>query len=352
MTFQNSNIAPSTVATLWGKPLRHLPHPPPDTESSEAALLYLNSNISIQKSEAALFQAQKEQICSLSTSSRKSAFILRDSVAQMAEKYGINNIGFLTLTFADHVICHREAQKRLNSLISNVIKKKYPDYIGCVERQKSGRIHYHLLLAMPCDIRTGFDFDAAKKRDYKSANDNLRKEWSFWRKKSKAYRFGRTEILPVKTNMEAMAKYVGKYISKHMEERHLSDKGARLVRYSRGARAGTTRFMFVSPGSKHWRVKVAAFCQLLEKSFPDRNIKTMDDLTEQFGPKWAYNNRAFILAIPLFLPSPLETKTSGIVRISHSMLPAKLTPVYPNISDSNLLQLPSPLSSIPCRSVP
>jgi hypothetical protein len=327
-------------------------------DQPQADLLYLNSNISIEPAADSSPEASKNLVCSLSTSARKTAFILSESVSQLALKYGIERVGFLTLTFAEHITCHKKAQKRLNSLLSNVINKKtfvrtstdpdtgetihsperyYADYIGCVERQSSGRIHYHLLLIMPESIACGFDFKAAANRDYSSASPYLRSQWAFWRKTAKLYGFGRTELLPVRTNMDAMAKYVGKYIGKHMENRHHSDKGARLVRFSRGARAGTTRFMFNSVGASDWRRKVATFVQIVQTCFdsqpnqsrsahlppssdpfrsesstntivfdPERlldlpddfQIKELSDLSLLLGKKWAYNNREFILSLP------------------------------------------------------
>ena len=150
-----------------------------------------------------------------STQHRKSANALSWNVKYFSERFGVQNIGFLTLTFKDHVLCVKEAQKRLNSLLSNVIKPRYTDYVGVMERQKSGRIHYHLLVNVGKDIRTNFDFEAIKKRDYTSASKDLKSEWSFWRKTSPKFRFGRTELLPVKTSSEAIGRYVGKYIGKH-----------------------------------------------------------------------------------------------------------------------------------------
>ena len=90
------------------------------------------------------------------------------------------------------------------------------------------------------DIRTGFDFSAVERQDYSSANRLLREEWSFWRKTAPAYRFGRTELMPIRSSEEAIGRYIGKYIGKHMEAREDADKGARLVRYSRGARVAST----------------------------------------------------------------------------------------------------------------
>lgn len=259
------------------------------TPGGGSALPCLNSNISIENP----FKPPQ-----LSTQLKKSSFVLTESVAQLSAKYGIEKIGFLTLTFADHVVCAREAQRRFNSLASNVLKSRYLDYITVMERQKSGRIHYHLLVALPVDIRTGFDFDAVAKSDYKSASTGLRDEWLFWRKTARNYRFGRTELLPIKSTSEAIAKYVGKYIGKHIESRKPEDKGVNLVRYTNGARAGTTRFMFNSSGSFEWRRKLKIFAQIVQENHPERVVNSLSDLSEVLGPKWAYHHRDYILSLP------------------------------------------------------
>ena len=248
----------------------------------------LNSNISIETLSPP----------ALSTQHRKSAFVLNASILKLADKFGIECLGFLTLTFSQNITCPKEAQRRLNSLISNVIKQRYLEYLGVMERQKSGRIHYHLLVVLSVDIRTGFDFAEIACQNYSSANSSLREEWSFWRMTSKKYGFGRTELLPVKTNIEAMAKYVGKYISKHVEVRLPEDKGVRLVRYSKGARAGTTRFMFNTEGSTEWRRKVATFAEIVKTRHPDEEISSLSDLTRVLGKRWAYHHRDYILALP------------------------------------------------------
>lgn len=238
------------------------------------------------------------RLAKLSTQHRKSAFILKESVLKLAALYGLEFLGFLTLTFAKHITDPKQAQKHLHSLLSGVIKDRYGEYVGVMERQKSGRIHYHLLVVLKADIRTGFDFDAIANQDYKSASAALRSEWAFWRKTAPAYGFGRTELLPIRSTTEAIAKYVGKYIAKHIEARHLEDKGVRLVRYSTGARAGTTRFQFQSPGSSEWRRKLAIFAQIVQTTHPTRRVATLSDLTEVLGKRWAYHHREFILAIP------------------------------------------------------
>lgn len=276
--------------------------------SQTGALPCLNSNISTETpsdtSTGEVGEGGKDKnayaagFAPLSTQHRKTAFILKESVLQLAETYGIEHLGFLTLTFAEHITCPKQAQKRLNSLLSHVIKKRYLDYVGVFERQKSGRVHYHFLVVLSVDIRTGFNFDELSRGNYRSASPELRGEWTYWRKTAPKYRFGRTELLPVKSNVDAMAKYVGKYIAKHTEARTAEDKGVRLVRYSTGARVGTTRFQFLSPGSAEWRRKVAIFAQVVQHQHPDHRISELGDLSKVLGKRWAYHHRDYILNLP------------------------------------------------------
>ena len=263
------------------------------------------------------------------TGRKRSAFILAESVDSMASKYGLATLGFLTLTFSDHVLCAREAQRRLNSLLTRIIKPRYTDYVGVLERQKSGRIHYHLLVSVGKDIRSGFDFKAVKQRDYRSANEHLRSEWAFWRNTARKYRFGRTELLPIRSSTQAIKFYVGKYISKSFyADVNNDDKNVRLVRYSRGARAGTTRFAFATKRSEMWREAVGFFAGLvsdfLRQELPDHvygpplevPVNSVQDLSELLGPRWAYDHREFILGISEIFSTCRE---KGIVNFEEIM---------------------------------
>jgi len=244
----------------------------------------------------------------LTTSNKKTAHVLAASVKLVCEKYGIENVAFLTLTFRQNITCPKEAQRRLNSLFTNVIKPRYGDYVGVFERQHKGRIHYHLLVTTGFDVRTGFDFEAVKKQDYRSASAALRKEWAFWRKAAPKHGFGRTELMPIFSTAEGIGRYVGKYISKNIEQRGYAhvlgdmkkdqDKGVRLVRYSNGARAGTNRFMFVSEGSAAWRRKVALFAEIVSISNGGCVVLDLDDVKDNCGSSWAYHHRDFILGLP------------------------------------------------------
>lgn len=239
----------------------------------------------------------------LSGAHRKVANALSWNVAHLCQKYGISKVGFLTLTFADHVVDVREASRRFNSLATNVLKKRYGHYIRVLERQKSGRIHYHLLVVLPDDIRTGADFDAFADRVYTSANSHLRREWAFWRKSARLYGFGRTELMPIRSDAAAMGQYVGKYIGKHIGQREERDKGARLVSYAGDARMATSKHSIVTNRPDQWRAKVLTFARMMAAAKPHARIRDMDDLTFHLGPRWSYRWRDFILRLP---PSDLS----------------------------------------------
>ncbi|EJZ6472735.1 hypothetical protein OIJ90_004730 [Salmonella enterica] len=261
-----------------------------------ASLPCLYRNNSIEIVQLITLEEATRLASELSTKLRKSAAGLAWNVEYFCQKYGIEKVGFLTLTFKDHVTDFREAQKRFNSLKTNILKDRYQDYIRVVERQKSGRIHYHLLVALTCDIRTGFDFSAVKDNDYSSANPAIRAEWAFWRRTAPKYRFGRTELMPVRSTSEGIGKYVGKYIGKTLEMRKPEDKGCRLVEYSRGARMTSTRFQFVSEGSAEWRRKLGIFVHYIAENTGCE--PSFEGLSRVLGVRWSYYWREFIFNLP------------------------------------------------------
>jgi hypothetical protein len=267
------------------------------TEGSLPCLYRNNSTENHKNPSENVTSEQLSNRLDLGKKYRKTSAALAFNVQCMAEKYPLKNLGFLTLTFADNVQCYKEASRRFNSLASHVLNEKYPAWLKVMERQKSGRIHFHLIIALSGDVRTNFDFDAISRQDYSSAGKYLRSEWSFWRTTAKRFRFGRTELLPIKSSSEAIGRYVGKYISKHLDSRIPDDKGARLVSYSKKLRVMNTKFSWVTEGSKQWRLKVKAFCYYVS----DRSgcEPTLAGLRAELGPKWAYNHRDFIGQIEL-----------------------------------------------------
>lgn len=204
----------------------------------------------------------------------------------MCARWGVERIGFLTFTFADDVQTITEAQKRFNSLNSNALAGRYPEWIGVVQRHQDNRIHFHLVVVMPEDIRTGFDFDAVRRRDYSSACACLKNEWKFLRGALPEYQFGRHELLPVK-NPQGFGTYVARYVGKTFQTRN-EEKGARLVRFSKGFRRS-----ICGPFSK---------VDLIEKRARDRLPKIIESLgwrsqaamEYEVGPSWRYHLARFM----------------------------------------------------------
>jgi hypothetical protein len=215
---------------------------------------------------------------------RKVAFCLRGEILALVEQFGIERLGFLTLTFADHVVEIKEASRRFNNLNRRVLKARYKRIVAVPERQKSGRLHFHCLSVLDTDIRTGLDFVAIARRDYRTASAALKSEWAFWLETAPRYGFGRTELLPIKSTAEGISKYVGKYIAKHIDARIQKDKGARLVRYigyRRGERSFHPHMMFNSDHAWLWRQKVKEFARYY-------GIVDMEDFSKRYGPRWCY----------------------------------------------------------------
>jgi hypothetical protein len=252
------------------------------------------------------------QVNVLTGGHKRSAFCLAFEIMQLAKEFGIERLGFLTLTFADPVLELKEANRRFNSLNTHVLKRRYRRAVVVPERQKSRRLHFHLLVVLDADIRTGVDFEASKRRDYRSAGSALRAEWSFWRKTAPAYRFGRTELLPIRSTAEGIARYVGGYIGKHIRERAETDKGARLVRYlgyEPGQRKTSCRFGWNTVNGWLWRHKLA--------SFASRNgARDTDGLAKIFGPRWAYYLQAQILQESLH-EFPSEAHACGSLNMQY-----------------------------------
>lgn len=259
---------------------------------------------------------EKQQLNEFSTSHKKSVYALEQNVKGFIDHFGIDYVGFLTLTFADNVTDPKEAQRRFNSLRTNFLKKHYPHYIRVIERTKSGRIHYHLIVATKENIRRGLNFRQIAAKNYSSANMHIRQHWQNLRENLPKYGFGRAELLPVKTNSKGLARYVAKYIGKHINSRLQEDKGIRLCQTSIDKTAqwkkATSNFQFLSQGSQNWRKKLSAWVDKLndyfEQKYADKPRKFHTTITEAnytqqlsqlLTPKWAFLNRITIVNLAI-----------------------------------------------------
>lgn len=222
---------------------------------------------------------------------RKQAFVLQENCKRFISMFGIDYVGFLTLTFADNCTDHKEAQRRFNSLSSHFLRKTFLQYVLVKERQIRGAWHYHLLVGLPENIRTGFNFDEVFPKKgrgkYISASPYLRSLWKELRDAMKRYGFGRSELAPIKSNEGVIADYVGKYIAANAEGRHRAgyeeeDKGIRIVSYSQKWNRSNSNFAWNTPGGKEWRRKAKRF------TVEYLHLKEYDDLSRLLGSRWSY----------------------------------------------------------------
>ena len=118
-------------------------------------------------------------------------------------------------------------------------------------------------MLLPYDIRTGVDFTQFALGRYSSAPPYLRAVWRELRIKCKAYGFGRHELLPIKSNADAMAQYIGKYISKHLGSRKDEDKGKKAHCFFFRLDKKQHSFSWFNDNSILWRTNLAILAREL-----------------------------------------------------------------------------------------
>jgi hypothetical protein len=256
---------------------------------------------------------------------RKKEFSLKCNIMALCEAYPIGHIGFFTLTYSDNQQSFRDAAKDFNSLATGVLNDRFLAWVKVGERTKKGVVHFHLLVVCKQEIRRGFDFDAVKNRDYRSASAYIRDEWAFWSSRAargkkparvgaaERYGFGgRVELLPIRKNAEALASYLSKYLSKGFVNRRQDDKGVRLISYSKTfPRRCGSRFSFVGGKVKEWRLRCRLFLghlyfryykQAILDGIPPPDPFTYADMPSLFGKRWAWRLREQILSPMFFNP--------------------------------------------------
>ena len=242
----------------------------------------------------------------LNSYQKKRAYAIRRNVERFIEVYGIENCGFFTVTFPAGTTL-AEARRRIHNFHRRVLKPMYGEFICILEFQRNGTPHFHLLVKCPGDIRTGFNWT-----HYKAVRDWYRKgkrgnkpkgtlnrtpllEELHDRQNSyaKAYGIGRMELVPIRSTAEAVGFYLGGYLAKSLANKPPEAKGMRAVTYSRGfERAVKGAFSWVSPSSWLWRQKLRAWAYY-------QDCRTMEELKEMFGPRWAFTWRETIMDFPL-----------------------------------------------------
>lgn len=250
----------------------------------------------------------EEKLREFTPAHRKTAYKLKRNIEALFDVYGINRLGFLTLTFR-YLYCPKEASRRLHNFERRCLNGRYAAWIWVRERQGNGSQHFHLVIVLDHDIRSGVDFDKLQAlldrgrgvthADWVNAGigRKLFEEWAFLRRACKAYGIGRHNLVPIRSNVEGMSKYVGKYVSKHIEKRAVQDKGVRMVGFggSPVAKRAAGAMAWASPGATLSRLKLGLFVRAMGCTHENYRER----FKEWFGPKWMYHLRPHIKGIRL-----------------------------------------------------
>ena len=119
---------------------------------------------------------------------------------------------FITLTFKENLTDISIANKKFNSFVSNVRKKKKDfKYIAVPEFQKRGAVHYHLLSNLTKD-----DSDIIIKQKNSKENDNFY-DIKYWNKGFSAVDF-------IKNDYKKIFSYISKYMTKDIDNRLFGKK--------------------------------------------------------------------------------------------------------------------------------
>jgi hypothetical protein len=288
------------------------------------ALSCLNSNSCTEKREI-----KHER---LSPFRRKSRLRLIIAVEWLVRKYGLNHVGMLTLTFgvlgsgrgSEETRVLREkakdlefVQKRWHSFATHIVSKRYDDWVCVLETHRDGVWHFHVVVATKIDIRTGTNVETlsnyslpAWMRSRKQLRSKaLAAEWTELRKICCKYHFGRSQLLPIKKNGEAVACYVAGYLSKTWS-RVPPGRKSRLVRLSRGLSGSISmRFSPNTLGNLIYRTRLKIAASML-------NFGCYDDIEDYFGPRWHCYLGDAIASIPVpfrFAKGEFESGVAAIL---------------------------------------
>ena len=220
----------------------------------------------------------KKHNCTTSGSQR-SHFIAEENIRLYIQKVGENNIGILTITTPSECLSAFAYQKMWHSWRTHVLKESFPTGMWIRERQpRTGNWHSHSVVDVGWDIKTGFPFDQVASRNYSNVDLRLRKLWKAIRESAVKYGFGRSELLPIKSNGPSCAKYLVKYLTKARgSDKSEGEEKCRLFGIWGGVRFVTTPFSYTR--SRILRKRKAWLAA-------EMGIECYGSFLVVFGPHW------------------------------------------------------------------
>ena len=179
---------------------------------------------------------------------RKPLFAAQQNMRGYVARVGEDRIGVLTVTTADECRSLREFQRRWNSLMTNFVRRLWKSGVWVRERQvRTGNWHGHALVDVGFEIRPGFPFEEVARRNYRNVDGRVRDFWKQLREKAPRYGFGRTELLPIKSNSDWAIKYLTSYLGKALfSEKTVGEENSRLFGMWGCVRTAYSRFDWVS----------------------------------------------------------------------------------------------------------
>lgn len=283
----------------------------------------------------------------------RTAVAIRANVHGIVQRFGIDRVGVMTLTFARHMDDARLAQTRLRSFRTGVLQRRYGGFLWVAERTRAGAVHFHVLVPTRDSIRPAGRRTRELRRRSEAAAIALRAEQQFLRTAAGRYGFGRIEFRPVRTNADALAHYFAKGFEDPDPARAPADHGVRMFAVSKSLSVANTRFSWLTQGGRQWRAKVAAHvAELVEQGVLPAGAD-LHSLTAVYGPAWALALRAeFInsadVSVPGHRPPACEECRPRCVDLPVHPIPG--SPAAPQISvgsashpttSSPRIQLPS-----------
>ena len=219
-----------------------------------------------------------------------------------AKLYGIERLGLFTATFKENLTDGKEASRRWKNLNDTYRRaKKWKLLARVAETQARGAIHYHCLVLLEEDIRTGFDFEAHEecmnhkhgtneykklnKRRTASASRYLRHLWAYGRQKAQSHGFGRCSLEPIRYPNN-LGNYLGKYLCKEFEvtERGGSRMEARVrkISYGKHRKPYSSNFSWLNGNGGLWRKRLVEWSAY-------RGFHSTDHIASRYGPRWSYH---------------------------------------------------------------
>lgn len=172
----------------------------------------------------------------------KKAYALLQNILSLELYWKTSRLLEICLTLREN-LPSREAQRRLNSFLTNVIRPCSLLYVRVTGRTRKGQVHYHITVVM---------------LEYFGRRESGKNRLTSLRKNLKAlaasHGFGRTTVSRV-NDLEGWSIYLARHID---HSRLKSDRKLRRVSYSSNfKRVCMPRFSWTSPFAARWRRAVA-----------------------------------------------------------------------------------------------